>query len=220
MRTTNAQPTNHGAPELPAGVELAPGEHPLVGERFMLGTIVFYLHAQLSLTNRRLYAARPNTLLGLIPAGTSRSNFPIENVAGVSASTRFSLLAFVAGGLAAVLGFWTLSNSANTAGGVGWIVIGLLVLLAAPRQAIEVMNSGGGTVRFPVSVFERSKAIGFANRVSEAVARKPEPLPGRRYEPLETGPSDGLRHLARLRDDGLITDAEFAAKRAELLARL
>lgn len=217
---SNAQPGNDVAPELPAGVPLATGEHPLVGERFRLGTVVFYLQAQLVLTNRRLYAARPNTLLGLIPAGTSRTNFPIENVAGVSASTRFNLLGFVAGALAALLGFWTLSNSANTAGGVSWIVIGLLILLAAPRQAIEVMNSGGGTVRFPVSVFERNKAIGFANRVSEAVARRPEPPAHGSRSPSPADASDGLRHLASLRDDGLITDAEFAAKRAELLARL
>jgi len=218
---SNAQPVSAVAPELPAGVTLAPGERPLVGERFMLGTIVFYLHAQLVLTNRRLYAARPNTLLGLIPAGTSRSNFPIESIAGVSASTRFNLLAFVAGGLAALLGIWTVANSANTGGGVAWIIIGLLVLLAAPRQAIEVMNSGGGTVRFPVSVFERGKAVDFANVVSEAVARGPKASePERSQGPSEADPSDALRRLTRLRDEGLLTDEEFAAKRAELLARL
>ena len=217
---SNPQPADR-ATRLPDGVALAPGERPVVGERFMLGTIVFYLNAQLVLTNRRLYAARPNTLLGLVPAGTSRSNFPVENIAGVSASTRFNLLAFVVGGLAGLLGIWTLSNSANTAGGVAWVILGLLIVLASPRQAIEVMNSGGGTVRFPVSVFERSKAIGFANRVSEAVARRPEAAASMNSRHAsDTDPSDALRRLSRLRDEGLITEAEFAAKRTELLARL
>ena len=29
------------------------------------------------------------------------------------------------------------------------------MIIGAPKQAIEVMNSGGGLIRFPVSVFER-----------------------------------------------------------------
>ena len=77
---------------LPGGASLAPGEIVLVGDRFMFSTIAFYLHTELVLTNRRLYAVRPNTLLGLIPVGTARKNFPIENIAGINAGTRFDFL--------------------------------------------------------------------------------------------------------------------------------
>lgn len=205
---------------LPKGAALAPGEKPLIGERFMLGTIVFYLHTQLVLTNRRLYATRPNTLFGLIPAGTSRRNFPVTSIAGVSASTRLNIVALLLGGLAIMGGFSALSTSPNTGGGIGLIIIGALLLLAVPRQAIEVMNSGGGVISFPVSVFERGKTVDFANRVSEALARgsgADQPI-----VPPDRDPDAGeaLRSLTRLRDDGLITEDEFSAKRADILARL
>jgi len=77
---------------LPGGASLAPGEVPLVGDTFMFSTIAFYLHTELVLTNRRLYAVRPNTIFGLIPVGTGHSNYPVENIAGVSAGTRFDVV--------------------------------------------------------------------------------------------------------------------------------
>lgn len=83
MTTQNAG----SQPYLPGGASLAPGETVLVADRFMFSTVAFYLHTDLALTNRRLYAVRPNTLLGLIPVGTARSNFPVENIAGVNAGT-------------------------------------------------------------------------------------------------------------------------------------
>jgi hypothetical protein len=42
---TRSQPAS-----LPGGAPLAPGEAPLVGDRFMFSTIAFYLHTELVLT--------------------------------------------------------------------------------------------------------------------------------------------------------------------------
>lgn len=200
---------------LPDGAALAPGETVLLGYSFRYSTIAFYLHTRVALTNRRLYAARPNTLFGLIPVGTGRSAFPIANIAGVGAATRFSLVGLLLGVVAGLIGFAAVSSSTTASGGVVWLVIGALLILAAPKQAIEVMNSGGGAIRFPVSVLERSRTIEFANRVSQAVAHTMA-LP----TPSGANPGDALRHLSRLRDQGLVTDDEYAAKRAEILARL
>jgi hypothetical protein len=208
---------------LPGGAQLAPGEVSLVGDRFMLSTIAFFLHTDLVLTNRRLYAMRPNTVLGLIPVGTGRNNFPIENIAGVSAATRFSIAAVVFGGLAILVGLAGLSARGAAGFGVLLILLGLLSLVDALKQAVEVTNSGGGKISFPVSVFERSRTVEFANRVSEALARTPA---GRQAEPSIASsaslgdPSDALRNLTRLRDDGLITDAEYQEKRTAILSRL
>lgn len=86
------------------------------------------------------------------------------------------------------------------------------------------MNSGGGVIRFPVSMFERARTVEIANRVSEALARTSP-----RGVPSVTGPAqrvdgadaaDALRRLQDLRNQGLITDGEYGAKRAEILSRL
>lgn len=209
---------------LPGGAQLAPGESPLLGERFMFSTSAFYLHTELVLTNRRLHAIRPNALLGLIPVGTARSNYPIENIAGVSVGTRFDVLGVIFGTVGVLVGL-----AALTIPSAGWLglillLLGLAVIIGAPKQAIEVMNSGGGVIRFPVSVFERGRTVEFANRVSEALARTssrataPAAVANQRSQAANAG--DALRHLQDLRDQGLITATEYEAKRSEILARL
>jgi hypothetical protein len=188
----------------------------------MLNSVAVYLHTEIALSDRRLSAARPNTLLGLIPVGTSRSNFPIESIAGVTAATLFSVPAFLVGLMAGLAGFLGLSSPGNTGGGVLLLVLGLLLIISAPRQAIAVMNSGGGVIRFPVAVFERGRTVEFANRVSEALARTPRHSVALTQAVNATAPNarDALANLNRLRDEGLIDAQEYASKRTEILARL
>ncbi len=209
---------------LPGGAALAPGERVLVGDRFMFSTVAFYLHTDLVLTNRRLYAVRPNTLLGLIPVGTARSNFPIENIAGVNAGTRFDVLGVIFGAVAVIFGLAALAIPNAGLFGLLLLLLGVASIVGAPKQAIEVMNSGGGLIRFPVSVFERGRTLEFAGRVSEAIARSTKggfatdtrtPSHAERADP-----SAALRNLHRLQEQGLITESEYAAKRSEILARL
>jgi hypothetical protein len=209
---------------LPGGAQLAPGETILLGGRFMMSTIVFYKHTEMVLTNRRLYAVRPNLALGLIPVGASRSAYPVENIAGVSAGTRFDVLGIVFGVAALLFGLATVpAHGVLSALGLLLIILGVVTVIGAPKQAIEVMNSGGGTIRFPVSLFERSRAVEFANRVSETIARTSTRsvvgvLAPATPEPVDAAAS--LRRLESLREQGLITEAEYDAKRSEVLGRL
>jgi hypothetical protein len=218
--------TSIGAPK---GVALAPDERVNIAEDFMYSTVAFYLHTELALTNRRFIAARPNTVLGLIPVGTSRASYPIENIAGVSAGTRFDILGVLFGGLALLFGLATLGIDDARVFSVLLILLGASSLINAPKQWVEVMNSGGGAVRFPVSVFERGRTLEFAGRVSETIARTPRGqmnTSGPAAAAAPTGnsqvpdPTTALRQLDQLRSQGLITDVEFAAKRQAVIDRL
>jgi hypothetical protein len=192
----------------------------------MLSTIAFFLHTELVLTNRRLAAVRPHTILGVIPVGTDRQSFPIENIAGVSSATRFDIAGVLFGLLGVFVGIAALALPSAAVLGVILIVVGLAAIIGSPKQAIQVMNSGGGLIKFPVSVLERSRTVEFANQMAEAVARTtggaryasaaPHALAG---SPI-ADPTEAMQHLSRLREQGLITDGEYAAKRTEILARL
>lgn len=209
---------------VPGGVALAADETTLIVDRFMYSTVAFYLHTELALTNRRFIAARPSTLVGLIPVGTSRASYPIENIAGVNAGTRFEILGVLVGLLAGVTGLGSMSISQGQSAGLLLIILGIVLVLTSPKQYVEVMNSGGGTIRFPVSVFERGRTLEFASRVSEAIAGSSRGMRASQgYErPVATagGPTAALQQLEQLRSQGLITDAEFAAKRVDILNRL
>lgn len=190
----------------------------------MFSTVAFYLHTELVLTNRRLYAVRPSVMFGLLPVGTSRSNFPVENIAGVNASTKFDVLGVVFG-LAGVL-FGLVAAAIPGVGilGVFLILLGIASIIAAPKQSIEVMNSGGGLIPFRVSVLERGKTLEFANRVAEAIARNSKdgtstnPAIASNTDRLDAGAA--LRHLMDLQQQGLITEDEYTVKRGEILGRL
>jgi hypothetical protein len=149
---------------VPGGVALAPDESTLIEDGFMYSTVAFYLQTELALTNRRFIAARPSTILGLIPVGTSRSSYPIENIAGVNAGTRFDILGVIFGAVAILVGFATLYIPVAQILGVVLILLGAAAVVGAPKQHIEIMNSGGGTIMFPVSMFERGRTLEFANR--------------------------------------------------------
>jgi hypothetical protein len=209
---------------VPGGVALAPDESTLIEDRFMYSTVAFYLHTELALTNRRFIAARPSTILGLIPVGTSRSSYPIENIAGVNAGTQFDILGVIFGAVALLVGVAAVSYPGVQILAVVLILLGAAAIAGAPKQHIEIMNSGGGTMTFPVSVFERGRTLEFANHVSEAIARSSRgALSARDVEQPVAAPTDAtgaLRQLDQLRTQGLITEAEFTAKRQDVLNRL
>jgi Short C-terminal domain len=196
----------------------------LIEDRFMYTTVAFYLHTELAMTNRRFIAARPSTILGLIPVGTSRSSYPIENIAGVNAGTRFDILGVIFGAAALLVGVSALSISGAQSLAVVLILLGAAAIAGAPKQFVEVMNSGGGTIKFPVSVFERGRTLEFASRVSETIARSSRGArsarDGERPVAASTDATGALRQLDQLRTQGLITEAEFAAKRQDVLNRL
>jgi hypothetical protein len=210
---------------VPGGVGLTADEQVLVGVDFIYSTVAFYLKTELALTSRRFIASRPNTLFGLIPVGTRRSSYPIESIAGVSAGSRFDLLGVIFGVLAIVVGIVSIAIPNVLPLSLLLILLGAAGLFGAPKQYVEVMNSGGGTFQFPVSVFERGRTFEFAAHVSEAIARNPRPglaaMTAQAMSPaVAPDPSLALRQLESLRGQGLLTEEEYATKRREILARL
>lgn len=71
---------------------------------------------------------------------------------------------------------------------------------------------------------ELGKALEQAQRLARQAAEDVSRLVGDapRFGPKRTSdsPPDLIRQIARLRDEGLISEEEFQAKKAELLARL
>jgi hypothetical protein len=75
-----------------------------------------------------------------------------------------------------------------------------------------------------VKAFEQADRMARAafDDMRKLVGDPPARRPGQESddEPGGGEPIDAIRKLAALRDDGLITDEEFAAKKAELLGRI
>lgn len=110
---------------------------------------------------------------------------------------------------------WQLANSTPKKLGVRFLQMLSGAPVGQPAQR-PAGNGGGGD--FMGKLRERSEAMraamgGLAPQQQQAPPQQPPPA-------ANTAPIEQLERLAKLRDAGAITAAEFEAKKAELLARL
>lgn len=143
----------------------APGETNAHIESFSPSIALFWLKADMGVSNTRLAHKMPNTVFGVIPVGARNTAIPLANIAGVSVSTS------VSGGR---LGFGLLTSfialAATVEGSVAglfWLLFGLLMIFNAFKATLDVSNNGGGVTSVDVSVLERAKLEAFRAEVDQ-----------------------------------------------------
>ena len=205
---------------MPEGVTLAADERVVASGTFRFSTLLFFLNWNMAVTSKRLVGKTPNTILGIIPLGSTNVSYPLPNIAGVVTKTRVSLPWILIGLILLLVGLGG-ANGPNIVA----IIIGLLGLAAAFHAQIFITNSGGGTIGHNVAFFDRGVAAKFVQEVNTAIAAHAHQTPvvmaaAPSAAPQATGVSDSLAELARLRDAGHLSAEEFDTKRREIIGRL
>ena len=154
---------------LPGGIEIASDEQVIDIESFKFGFIQFLLQTKVVLTNRRLAAERPNVILGLIPIGTNKLSFPLENIASVGSSFEFGLVRFLLGVILAIIG---LAVTSETAGGLIFLLAGVIILMGAFRYSIQVTNNAGQTIILHLIITQIDRARRFTSQVNTTLANR------------------------------------------------
>ena len=145
----------------------APGETNVTGDRFSPSVVLFWLKTSIAASNMRVQYRSPNTLLGVIPLGSSTQTIPLRNIASVDTNTKFNLGSFVWGVVFLVAGLSCLSGSAFL--GI------LLLLLAAANLAntmsaqLDFVNQAGGRNSVKVSILEKDKLMQLAQKIQQLV---------------------------------------------------
>ena len=87
---------------------------------------------------------------------------------------------------------------------------------------VPVRVGGGITDQWTLEMGSKDDAVALIAAIENARGRALGPRPGEKAaQPVPTSDIPGdIRNLASLRDDGLITEAEFQSKKAELLSRM
>lgn len=147
-----------------SNLTFAPGETNICEAQFSPSLLLFWLKADMAVTNRRFVARRPNTLLGVIPLGYQDVAFPLHNVASAGAAVRFSLWRAIIGALLAIGGLGSLSS--NGAVAIIILLIGLSLLANAASASLVLTNNGGGVSELHVSVLQKSKLEQFRDQVN------------------------------------------------------
>jgi membrane-bound ClpP family serine protease len=175
-------------------------------------------------TNRRVMGRIPNTTLhGTIPLGFNQFSYPLANVAGVGFGRAYSVAAFLIGAILILAGLANFSSPGGTAGGgLVLLILGILGILAAFKNYVQIMNSGGGNTDHLVSFLDRAAAEAFIQQVNTIIATHAhQPVivtPGN--PPRGPSVSEALSELQLLRDQGHVTSEEYEAKRNEIVSRM
>lgn len=205
------------------GVTLAPEEQFLGSGRFRVSNVLFFICWNMVVTNRRVIGRVPNTILGVIPLGFNQVSYPLANVAGVTVRRAYSVAAFLIGAFLLLAG---LSSFGSQSGSVGAVVVllilGVVGILAAFKNAIQITNSGGDRIRHGVSVLDRAAAETFVQQVNTIIATHAhQPVVVASGNPSRApSSSEALSELQVLRDKGHVTAEEYEAKRREIISRI
>jgi hypothetical protein len=225
----------HSIPQqLPTGESLVPGERVVAVGSFRRSNLAVWSRVDLAVTNRRVVGVEPHLFLGLIPTGSRTVTDPLANIASVGVNTRVFVFGFVFGVIPFTLfGLFLASFEAARPVGIVVLLLALFVFLDGFRCDITITNSGGQSIATRIAYVDRRRATAFVREIGAVLtsldaARGSAMLhadgaaagAGDASGTAGADPAEALSRLARLRDGGLVTAEGYAAKRAEILARL
>ncbi|EEI61875.1 hypothetical protein [Corynebacterium glucuronolyticum] len=155
-------------------IQLAPGENGVFAKTFSTNLVLFWLKTKITITNRRIVAKSPNTILGVIPLGYREEAMPIGSIAGISSNLTVKpgrLIGF--GILAFILLFSGMGSLGSSAGSALFFILLALLFGALAANAIlatlSVQNNGGGKNTVTVSALEQKKLEEFKTRANEFI---------------------------------------------------
>jgi hypothetical protein len=155
---------------VPGGIQLGPGELIAKTSSFMFSILLFFLSTSMVLTNKRLTGEVPNTLLGVIPVGSRKFNYPLSNISAVGINTKISFWRLILGLILAWAGIALFGNSVV----VGLVVLlcGLALLVGAFYTLIDIQNTGGGREPVQIAVTQKGVAQDFVAELNNVLAAR------------------------------------------------
>lgn len=158
-----------------ADIQLTPGEKGVFSKSFSPNLILFWLRVNIVVTNRRIVAKAPNTILGIIPLGYQEHSIPVGSVAGIGASVKVFAGRLIALGLVGLLflfGALGLYGSGSLFGGTLVFLLAAIFLAGAANAIVcqfAVTNNGGGVTGISVSPLEQGALEEFKTRANEYI---------------------------------------------------
>ena len=117
--------------------------------------ILFWLKTSIAASSMRVQCKSPNTLLGVIPLGSSTQTIPLRNIASVDTNI------FLIAGLACM------KDSALV--GILFLVLAAANLANTMSAQLDFVNQAGGRNTVKVSILEKAKLMQLAQAIQQLV---------------------------------------------------
>ena len=117
--------------------------------------ILFWFKTSIAASSMRVQCKSPNTLLGVIPLGSSTQTIPLRNIASVDTNI------FLIAGLACM------KDSALV--GILFLVLAAANLANTMSAQLDFVNQAGGRNTVKVSILEKAKLMQLAQAIQQLV---------------------------------------------------
>ena len=181
------------ARRLPGGIPLGLEEQIVAGGNYRASLLLPFLRTNVVLTDRRVVASSPDTIIGIIPTGSNTVVYPLNQIASCQIGNASNSVSIIVGVILGVLSAFLLSYYVSDSflysrhdewveglitlfGGISpfLILIGVLLVLAGIHAGIKITSTGGGQNSLKIAPWERSSAQNFINALNKVLVERME----------------------------------------------
>lgn len=134
---------------------------------FMTSLLIFYLKGEISGDKNFIKFRIPNTILGLIPLGSSKKTIAVNQIASVDTDFRLKFKQLLLGIIVAIISLDVISNSIFY--GVLVLIFGILTILNSFQTALVVSTTASEAVVILFVIFEKNKAEEAADMINNLI---------------------------------------------------
>ncbi|CAM3111830.1 hypothetical protein STRA110950_02210 [Streptobacillus ratti] len=129
-----------------------------MNQSFITSYLTFYMRASIYLEKNFIKTSNPNSILKLIPLGSTNKTIPLEQISSVDDSFKMDIKSFIWGLIFTFFGFSTLVNSSIVTG-IILFVYGVLTVLSSFQVNLELSLNSGQVYNISVVIFEKPKLL-------------------------------------------------------------
>lgn len=126
-------------------------------QSFITSYLTFYMKSQVALEENFIKTTSPNSILKVIPLGSSNKTIPLEQISSVDDSFKMDIKSFIWGVLFAIISCYMMKSS--FVGGIILLLYGVLTVLSSFQSVLQFNLTSENTHSINAVVFEKSNLL-------------------------------------------------------------
>lgn len=139
-------------------------------QSFVTSFLTFWLKATVESSDNFIKISNPNTILKVIPLGSTNKTIPIEQLSSIDDSFKLDIVSFIWGIVFAIIGLGMMKNSFID--GLILTAYGILTVLSAFQTVMVFTMTSGVERRLSVICFQKSKLLSCKDMVEESISKR------------------------------------------------
>lgn len=139
-------------------------------QSFITSYLTFYIKASVALEGNFIKTSNPNSILKVIPLGSTNKTIPVEQISSVNDSFRLDFKSFIWGIIISFFGLSSIKSSLVM--GLVTLVYGFLTVLSSFQTNLELHLTSGTTHRISVVIFEKANLLSCKDTIEKLILRR------------------------------------------------